>query len=99
VALVEVRERPGHVGRHAAPRRPRQQAPPLLAVEQPPVQRPVLEERVHQVLAMTFAIDAAQEAVAEEAHKAALVHIRDDGDLSQEVGLADGPVSDDPLDG
>jgi hypothetical protein len=48
---------------------------------------------------MTFAIDAAQEAVAEEAHKAALVHIRDDGDLSQEVGLADGPVSDDPLDG
>jgi hypothetical protein len=35
--VVEVRERPGDVDGDAAPRRPRQEAPPLLAVEQPPV--------------------------------------------------------------
>jgi hypothetical protein len=38
VALVEVRrERPGDVDGDAAPCRPRQEAPPLLAVEQQPV--------------------------------------------------------------
>jgi hypothetical protein len=70
-------------------------------VEQPPVQRPVLEERVDQVIviATTTVIAAAQEAVPEEAHQAAVMHVRDDGDLSEEVRLADGSVADDPLDG
>ncbi|KAK8453247.1 hypothetical protein SEVIR_5G252550v4 [Setaria viridis] len=93
--VVEVRERPGDVDGDAPPRRPRQEAPPLLAVEQPPVQRPVLQERVDQVLAAA----PAQEAVPEEAHQAAVVHACDDGDLSQEDSLADGLVAGDPLDG
>jgi len=93
--LVEVRERPGHVDGNAEPPWPSQEAPLLVAaVEDPPVQRPVLEEGVDQV-----EVALVLEAVAEEAHQAAVVHVRHDGDLSQEVSLPDRLVAGDPLDG
>jgi hypothetical protein len=45
------------------------------------------------------AAPAQDDAVAEEAHQAAVVHARHDGDLSQEVSLPDRLVAGDPLDG
>jgi len=96
--VVEVRERPGHVDGDGEPLGPGQLAPLLLgAVEDPPVKRAVLEEGVDKVEAAP-----ALEAVAEEAHQAAVVRVCDDGELPPEVLLAgDGaPAVDvDPLDG
>jgi len=51
---------------------------------------------------VVLAAAPAQEAVAEEAHKAALVHVADDGDLSFEfflTGHGASTVDVDPLDG
>jgi hypothetical protein len=96
--LVEVRERPGHVDGNAEPPWPSQEAPLLVAaVEDPPVQRPVLEEGVDQV-----EVALVLEAVAEEAHQAAVVHVGDDGDLSSEflfTGLGAPTVHMYPFDG
>ena len=69
----------------------------VAAAEDPPVQRPVLEQGVDQVEAAPVL-----EAVAEEAHQAAVVRVCDDGELSPEVLLAGhgAPAVDvDPLDG
>ena len=66
-------------------------------MEEPLVQRPVLEEGVDQVEASP----AVLEAVAEEAHQAAVVHVGDGGQLSPEVLAGHGAptVVVDPLDG
>nr|ACF84576.1 unknown [Zea mays] len=83
--VVQVRQRPGHVHGHLVPLQPRQ-APPAGAAavprlrEDPPVQRPVVHVLVHEE-----ARAVADEAEAEQAHQAHVLHAADGRHLRPEL--------------